>query len=532
MTGLVSAGVVVTVGSQSSAAFPIAVQAPRITAVALHQLVGLSPQEEAADQCFSDVGGNPATHIVELIGESFGSDRAHVTVNFTVLVTVPTAANVTITCRLCYLDHTKARCPVPTEVGLRTAAVSLTLAGRTSVAQYRFADIMKPPVVLGATPLVMPTTGGARYLRLTGTELKDRGTVTLTNAAGMSLECRVPVPGAVGGAGPDDAVQWLPDGSLVVCEVPEGVGSGWYINVVARSVPNDKPFDRPFSFGAPAVALVTPAALPTQGNVSVTFEGSNFGAPFLWPSNASVAVYSLSSSEPQPCVILAWNHSTIQCTAPEGVLSPAVVNITVANQTLLAPLLRYRPPAFSYFGSQPKGEFSPCESQGGCTISFQGVDLGPDDKLSVFLQHANTSERLVCKAPRARGHEFGRCEVPPGGGVGWRVVLFNGGSYSSVNGTLVQPTPTFSYLPPAVESYEVVPYSAPSNSSGSLLGLHAPVTGDFRVVLTGRSLTTLPEITIGGLPCRLRSASHTKARVGDRIPRLFVSLLHSFMLQR
>ena len=106
-------------------------------------------------------------------------------------------------------------------------------------------------------------------------------------------------------------------------------------------------------------------------------------------------------------------------------------------------------------------------------------------------------------------HTIAWCYIPPGGGRGLIFVLFNGGSYSDLSGF---GAPTFSYTPPTITSWSVVPYSAPTNITGAAFGLFAPISGSFRVVIRGESLTLKPTVQLNDLACGVVTASHTMVR--------------------
>ncbi len=184
-----------TVANQLSSAFTLTVQPPQILAVSLYDMVGLNAAELENNECYAAVGENPNIDVVEVIGVSFGSNRALVSLAFLL-------GNLTLPCDLCTLGHTLARCPVPLFVGRsKTATIVFSLAGRNATHRYRFDDIMLPPVITAVQPSVMPTTGGSRLLLITGTELKDRGTVVLRSPANVTLPCRTPPLGNFTGTG-------------------------------------------------------------------------------------------------------------------------------------------------------------------------------------------------------------------------------------------------------------------------------------------------------------------------------------------
>jgi hypothetical protein len=301
------------------------------------------------------------------------------------------------------------------------------------------------------------------------------------------------------------------NGTVIVCEVPNGVGAGWVVVVNARQTFGTSR-GLTLSFLPPAVTAITPAVLPTTGG-TVHIIGTNFGSPNITFGSLSVTVASLPPdfADAQPCRVLAWNHTVITCVAPEGVLPLAAVTVTVAGQAMTVTLLSYQPPAFQYFNGTPMVDLPRCGSQGGCSMHFNGVNLGPRGLLRLILRDVDSGQSFVCNNTVAVGHALGSCTVPEGGGTALQLQLFNGGQNSSDTSPL-GPSPLFSYLPPSLTGYTVVPFSSLSNSTGSYLGLHAPIAGGFMVLVHGSSLTTVPRVTIGSLPCVVNAATHSQVR--------------------
>ena len=83
-------------------------------------------------------------------------------------------------------------------------------------------------------------------------------------------------------------VAWSTLGTVVTCEVPEGVGVGWVVYVYARQTVGYLRVQT-LGFLPPRLSEATPAEMPTTGGV-VTIYGANFGSPALVRRNISVTV--------------------------------------------------------------------------------------------------------------------------------------------------------------------------------------------------------------------------------------------------
>ena len=499
LTALVSVEVVVVVAGQPSNTFVLQVAAPAIATVSLYDMVTALEVVPgfANDSCLVAVGGNANADVVELVGANFGSNPGLVTMEFVVGATRRA-------CDVCSLTHTEARCPVPLFVGhTQTATIVFSLAGRNSTILYSYSAVMRQPNIRGIEPLVFPTTGGTRLLTVSGTDMKDRGSVTLHSAAmNATLACRVPPSGESEGPG---GVVWAKDGTRIVCEVPDGVGTDWVVTVYGRQTVGNFTGGA-VGFQAPRVdAPGAPIVLPTDGG-TVVINGANFGSPNLTFCRVVVSVQALPAPRPPtPCPILSWNHTAITCLAPEGVLQGAVVTVSVGSQSAGAPLLTYDAPAFGVYNGIATLSAAPWGTEGGGPISFSGVNFGPPGLLRLILRDpSGVLPEVECADMVTNGHRHGLCKVPPGAGAHLAMVLSNGGS----NSTVGPDRPTFSYTPPNVTSVEVLPFTAPSNATGALLGLHAPVSGSFLVRATGSSFSLRPAVTIGGEACSIVNASH------------------------
>jgi hypothetical protein len=92
-------------------------------------------------------------------------------------------------------------------------------------------------------------------LTISGTNFKDRGTVTLNNSVSV-VTCATPPLGQTGNeAGP----YWKPDGTLVKCLLPAGTGLGYGIIVLARSILGTISALQ-FSYDAPSLSFVYPVS--------------------------------------------------------------------------------------------------------------------------------------------------------------------------------------------------------------------------------------------------------------------------------
>jgi hypothetical protein len=93
--------------------------------------------------------------------------------------------------------------------------------------------------------------------------MKDRGSVTLVNSAlNATLVCAVQ--------------SWAVSGTQVVCDVPEGAGSGWVVTISARQTRGSSLST--LAFEGPVVTQVAPDHLESPGG-AVTLTGRNFGSP-------------------------------------------------------------------------------------------------------------------------------------------------------------------------------------------------------------------------------------------------------------
>jgi hypothetical protein len=497
-TGRAEVEVQVVVGDLPSPPMLLGVQPPSIVALSLYDMLGaLDTPGFASDRCFLAVGSNPYSDVLEIVGEHFGSSES--------LARVDVLANGTLLpCTICALQHELVRCPVPAFVGRTNmpALVVFSLAGRNATFPYRFDVVMKAPSISGMTPLVMPTTGGNRLLTLTGLDMKDRGYVYLVNEAlGAVLPCRGPPQGRDTGPG---GVEWAATGTRVVCEVPDGVGRDWRVDVVARQTNGTSQFLLSFEGPTLDVDAGPVASLPTTGG-SITLRGTNFGSANMSFLALRVTVASLPSPAlPLPCNVTTWNHTTILCDAPVGVLPLAVVTVTVLNAATSAPLVVYNPPAFAVLNGTALVTAQASDSEGGGVVSFSGANFGPPGLLRLFIRDPSGGvPDMACENVTSVAHAHGQCVVPAGSGAGLLLILHNGG-----RGSDASVAPTYSYRPPAIQAAEVLPATAPNNDVGAALGLHAPVGGGFRVRVTGRSFSTAPSVHIDGEVCQVVNASH------------------------
>jgi hypothetical protein len=166
------------------------------------------------------------------------------------------------------------------------------------------------------SPVTFPIKGGARLLTVSGADMKDRGSVVLSSEVlNATLGCRVPPSGDAVGPG---GVEWAKDGTRIVCEVPDAVGSDWVVTVHGRQTVG-RYMDAALSFvgTAPVVTRVVPSTLATGGGV-VEIEGDHFvsGVP-MFPMNPPTVLLQVRGKRGKAvpgircvllCVVLRASH--------------------------------------------------------------------------------------------------------------------------------------------------------------------------------------------------------------------------------
>lgn len=179
-------------------------------------------------------------------------------------------------------------------------AITVQVGGRESIQSW--AITYDPPVILRTEPASVGTEGG--LVDVIGSGFVVQGTpasftlgatqLTVTTAQCSPTSCRVLIPPGQGTA------------NLVATLTP------------AMGAP-DVSAPSPFSYESPFVTGVTTQGLPTEGAVSVTVEGGNFG------TTPQVTIGGA------PCAYGAHTTTQIQCTLPAGRGFDQTVVVTVAG---------------------------------------------------------------------------------------------------------------------------------------------------------------------------------------------------------
>uniref|UniRef100_A0A7S1GCG6 IPT/TIG domain-containing protein n=1 Tax=Bicosoecida sp. CB-2014 TaxID=1486930 RepID=A0A7S1GCG6_9STRA len=382
------------------------------------------------------------------------------------------------------LDGSSVNCPVLTDeatgepmashayvvclITVRAGSLTVTVGGRASAAvNFDFDLVLARPQLDSVAPVNGGTVGGT-LVRIAGQNFLDPTVLVqqYSSAAGAPLRpavaCRVVSSTS----------------SQVTVAMPPGAGSFWRFSVTSRNV-RSFPSGAYFTYNAPVLTEVQPAAGRTVAGEPLVLRGRDFGPPEF---------EGVVTIDGQPCVVTFWNHSRVNCDAPAGLAAAQTVVVVAFGQP------SWPTTAAGGRGAGAFGRLAPRvdamtprvgDSAGGMELVIEGRYFGePGATVTVGGN--------VCVVREATDTSV-TCTVPQGKGVGAAVVVDTGAQRTG--GTLVSGAPlTFSYNPPAVTVVDVRASAAPAS-------------GGFPVLVRGLSLTTTPQVTIGNLSCEVNAQS-------------------------
>jgi len=283
------------------------------------------------------------------------------------------------TCTVTSRDHSLIQCT--TAVGgavnlqfiVRVATVPATMSPSGSMPLFSYL----PPTVTVMTGRTSPTLGGTQLLTIQGSSFATTGTVTIVGASSNFL-C--------------PSTSW--GHSQIICRIGPGQGSDLPIRITTTfgqttTTVNAEHF---VSYNAPSLAAATPMPTYTEGGISITLAGSNFGtAPSV----------SLGGNE---CVITSTGHSQIVCTTPSGMGTALALVVTAGNQASNTLLYSYAAPLIETIVPQSQS------TVGGVNICLNGHSFGSDPAtISVTMGFAacpvvnRTHTRVCCTLPSGAG---------------------------------------------------------------------------------------------------------------------------------
>jgi hypothetical protein len=293
------------------------------------------------------------------------------------------------------------------------------------------------PAITSITPSSGPTKGG-NILRLQGTGL---------------------APGAVAVVGTRAATVLSALGSEMYVLCPAGDGSSLQVVVIAGGMTSNAVS---YSYDAPIVGSVTPAAGATSGGTIITIRGENFGV------SPSVTVGG------SPSVPTSSSHSQIVCPLPPGVGANRPVLVSAGGQSSSPGRFDYSPP--SIVGITPQSV-----PTSGALITITGQNFGASSP-QVFIDGKSATVQNS-------SHVQIVASAPPGEGAAAEVEVVAGGQSS--------PPALLSYLPPVISGIITPPGGVPT-------------AGGVLITIQGSNFGLAPEVTVDDLPApNLGGSSHS-----------------------
>ncbi len=290
------------------------------------------------------------------------------------------------------------------------------------------------PALTSITPSSGPTKGG-NILRLQGTGL---------------------APGSVALVGSRSATVLSALGSEMYVLCPAGDGSNLQVVVIAGGMTSNA---IAYSYDAPSVCSVTPAAGATSGGTIITIRGENFGV------SPSITIGG------SPSVPTFLSHNQILCALPAGVGANLPVLVSAGGQSSSPGRFDYSPP--SIVGITPQSV-----PTSGALITITGQNFGASSPL-VFVDGKS--------APvQNSSHVQIVASAPPGEGAAVEVEVVAGGQSS--------PPALLSYLPPTVSGIITPPGGVPT-------------AGGVLLTIQGSNFGLAPQVTVDDSPAPIMGGS-------------------------
>jgi large repetitive protein len=293
------------------------------------------------------------------------------------------------------------------------------------------------PVLNTINPATGPTNGGTSIM-LTGQNFGATPSVTIGGLAAT--------------------VQLGGTGTSIVVTSPAGEGANLNVIVTDAGSPSNA---LQFSYLPPQITTVSPTVGPSQGGITITLTGTNFGLNPFVVIGGNIAAPILSSS-----------HVQITCILPAGQGGNREVRVIAGGQTSAAAYFSYDPPVITTI-SQASGP-----TVGGTAISIFGSNFGNAPVV--------TFNGVVVASTADPVFPTGKLYItsPAGFGAGRKIIVTASGQAS--NGV------DFDYYPPAPTTI------SPANG---------PTLGGVPITVTGSNFGANPTITIGGVATAILAGS-------------------------
>ncbi len=426
--------------------------------------------------------------------------------------------------------------PLSTPPSPLAGTLVVSVAGVSSsptgpLAWFVYTTLAQPPTLSVVTPLQGPLAGGTlvtvagRQFSCTTTRVMfvARGALGLAGNSAQSGARRRSVAAMV-----CSVIDAGCSTSVLQCLSPPNWGTdrSFDVQVVAAGV--TLTFRNPWVYDAPEVTSVAPEVLapyPAPSSPHLVVRGLNFGTS---PGEVTVGGRAVSCS--------SWSDTVLECNPPSGVSVKAVVGVRAASGAVSqsstgSPSVQYLRPvvtAVSVLESEAGGQAAGAVSgvvgtQGGAVLVVRGVYFGCPLPTSVWLvrhgagptppwdshnsssvqQCASTAQCMSSVTVNQSSLSSLTCTVPPGAGVGWRVVVVNHdapGTVGSSEAALWRASEasafTLAYRAPTIVQV------APTESVGGGRGAASAVGGFALMVLgTDFGLVPPPTVLVGTLPC-------------------------------
>lgn len=386
------------------------------------------------------------------------------------------------------VTHTQILCTTPSGVGT-AIPVQVLVAGTYSADHASSRWSYNPPYVTSVTPANGPTKGGT-VLSIIGTSFSPSAVVEIN--------------GVVCPPTSSSDVTY----TSIKCTSPAGSGTNLFVKVTASSLSNTaltNPEAR-FSYNAPAVTGMTPAAGETDGSTFLTITGTNFGAATctLAAGAGPVLVNGLD------CPLrYAWDHERLECAFPKGSGAVATVDICFAGdvdiatgvfanswKNITSPVVGYKVPVITAI-TTASGSFS---TDGSNIITITGTNFGYSGINTALITIIYASESVTCPlvaSPLPTATQL-VCHLPAG--------TANKNLVVTVDSQSSAPSTAIIRAAPVITS--VTGDSDCDNSNPTTGPIDCPLTGAIRLTITGDNFGDLAAtdanylaITVGGVAC-------------------------------
>jgi hypothetical protein len=234
-------------------------------------------------------------------------------------------------------SHTEIQCVTP--AGSGSSDITVLVEGQAS--NTSTFDFVPPPSLSSISPSSADTVGGGT-LTINGSDFKASGNTA--TVGGRSCPAILESP------------------TQIRCTLPEGLGADLEVEVTADGQTGGGQF---FDYNPPSITSITPDHGPTEGNVPITIQGSNFG-----PASADAQRSVVVGTSACPLVASSSGHNSITCTLPPGQGVSRIVEVVAGDQPSNTSTLSYDPPAIT--------SVSPTRASaaGGTLLTITGSNFG------------------------------------------------------------------------------------------------------------------------------------------------------------